>query len=141
MVCLRNISVGTLHKGDTEDDDVDNDGDNNNNNNNFINCVATSSGSNCQRFEYPQRKEMFLLSTTTLNGSGNQPASLLLKKYQSCDGDNSRGVKLTTHLFQAPTLRMSGAIPLLPLHDFMECKGTTLKDLYGNALRGWEGVF
>jgi len=21
MVCLRNISVGTLHKGDTEDDD------------------------------------------------------------------------------------------------------------------------
>jgi hypothetical protein len=28
MVCLRNISVDTLHKGDTEDDD-----DNNNNNN------------------------------------------------------------------------------------------------------------
>jgi hypothetical protein len=28
MVCLRNISVDTLHKGDTEDDD------NNNNNNN-----------------------------------------------------------------------------------------------------------
>jgi hypothetical protein len=30
MVCLRNISVDTLHKGDTEDDDDD---DNNNNNN------------------------------------------------------------------------------------------------------------
>jgi hypothetical protein len=29
MVYLRNISVGTLHKGDTDDDD-----DNNNNNNN-----------------------------------------------------------------------------------------------------------
>jgi len=29
MVCLRNISVDTLHKGDTEDDDDDN---NNNNN-------------------------------------------------------------------------------------------------------------
>jgi len=29
MACLRNISVDTLHKGDTEDDD-----DNNNNNNN-----------------------------------------------------------------------------------------------------------
>jgi hypothetical protein len=28
MVCLRNISVDTLHKGETEDDD------NNNNNNN-----------------------------------------------------------------------------------------------------------
>jgi hypothetical protein len=37
MVCLRNISVDTLHKGDTEDDDDNNDddddGDNNNNNN------------------------------------------------------------------------------------------------------------
>jgi hypothetical protein len=45
MVCLRNISVDTLHKGDTEYDDDDNDNntfynifkktfDNNNNNNN-----------------------------------------------------------------------------------------------------------
>jgi hypothetical protein len=32
MVCLRNTSVDTLHKGDTEDDD-DYDDDNNNNNN------------------------------------------------------------------------------------------------------------
>jgi hypothetical protein len=32
MVCLRNISVDTLHKGDTEDDDDDD-----NNNNNIIN--------------------------------------------------------------------------------------------------------
>jgi hypothetical protein len=32
MVCLRNISVDTLHKGDTEDDDDDDD----NNNNNMI---------------------------------------------------------------------------------------------------------
>jgi len=35
IVCLRNISVDTLHKGDTEDDDDDDD--NNNNNNNSIN--------------------------------------------------------------------------------------------------------
>jgi len=42
MVCLRNMSVDTLHKGDTEDgddaddddDNDDNDDDNNNNNNN-----------------------------------------------------------------------------------------------------------
>jgi hypothetical protein len=33
MVCLRNISVDTLHKGDTEDDDDDDD---NNNNNIFV---------------------------------------------------------------------------------------------------------
>jgi hypothetical protein len=35
MVCLRNIIVDTLHKGDTEDDDDDDD-DNNNNNNNVM---------------------------------------------------------------------------------------------------------
>jgi len=34
MVFLRNMSVDTLHKGDTEDDDDDDDDDNNNNNNN-----------------------------------------------------------------------------------------------------------
>jgi hypothetical protein len=34
MVCLRNISVDTLHKEDTEDDDDDDDNNNNNNNNN-----------------------------------------------------------------------------------------------------------
>jgi hypothetical protein len=33
MVCLRNISVNTLHKGDADDDDDDN---NNNNNNKFL---------------------------------------------------------------------------------------------------------
>jgi len=31
MVCLRNISVDTLYKGDTQDDDDDDDDDNNNN--------------------------------------------------------------------------------------------------------------
>jgi hypothetical protein len=39
MVCLRNISVDTLYKGDIDDDDDDDDDDdnkNNNNNNNFL---------------------------------------------------------------------------------------------------------
>jgi hypothetical protein len=36
MVCLKNISLDTLHKGDTEDDDDDDDDDNNNNNNNQL---------------------------------------------------------------------------------------------------------
>ena len=38
MVCLRNISVDTLHKGDAEDndDDADDDDDDNNNNNNNL---------------------------------------------------------------------------------------------------------
>jgi len=30
MVCLRNISVDNLHKGDTDDDDDDDDDNNNN---------------------------------------------------------------------------------------------------------------
>jgi len=34
IVCLRNRSVDTLHKGDTEDDDDDDDDDDDNNNNN-----------------------------------------------------------------------------------------------------------
>jgi len=34
MVCLRNISVDALHKGDIEDDDNNNN--NNNNNNNIV---------------------------------------------------------------------------------------------------------
>jgi hypothetical protein len=41
MVCLRNISVDTLQKGDTDDDDDDND--NNNNNNNNLHRVLLSS--------------------------------------------------------------------------------------------------
>jgi hypothetical protein len=40
MVCLRNISVDTLHKGDTEDDD-DNNNNNNNNNNNILDIIIT----------------------------------------------------------------------------------------------------
>jgi hypothetical protein len=32
-------------------------------------------------------------------------------------GLNFRGVKLTTHLNLVPRLRMSGAIPPLPLHE------------------------
>jgi hypothetical protein len=42
MVCLRNISVNTLHKGDTDDDDDDDDDDNNNINNNVFVDVLTS---------------------------------------------------------------------------------------------------
>jgi len=45
MVCLRNISLDTLHKGDTEDDEDDDDDDNNNNNNNNFCGAATQRGS------------------------------------------------------------------------------------------------
>jgi hypothetical protein len=45
MVCLRNIRVDTLHKGDNhDDDDDDNDDDDNNNNNNShaVSCLLHS---------------------------------------------------------------------------------------------------
>jgi hypothetical protein len=46
MVCLRNISVDTLHKGETEDNNNNNNngvpGNNNSNNNNVPNSVTTS---------------------------------------------------------------------------------------------------
>jgi hypothetical protein len=32
IVCLRNICINTLHKGDSDDDDEDNNNNNNNNN-------------------------------------------------------------------------------------------------------------
>jgi hypothetical protein len=34
MVCLRNICINTLHKGDDDDEDDDHNNNNNNNNNN-----------------------------------------------------------------------------------------------------------
>ena len=40
IVCLRNISINTLHKGD--DDDDDDDDDNNNNNNNCNNKIPST---------------------------------------------------------------------------------------------------
>jgi len=42
IVCLRNISINTLHKGDDDGDDDDDDNNNNNNNNNTIIIVVTS---------------------------------------------------------------------------------------------------
>ena len=40
MVCLGNICINTLHKGDNDDDDDDDDDDNNNNNNNNNNALC-----------------------------------------------------------------------------------------------------
>jgi hypothetical protein len=51
MVCLKDISVDTLHKGDTEDDDDDA---NNNNNNNMRYCKCDQT----QIFHYPSKGEI-----------------------------------------------------------------------------------
>jgi hypothetical protein len=44
MVCLRNISVNTLHKGDTEDGDDDDNNNNNSNNNKHLEGLSLPSG-------------------------------------------------------------------------------------------------
>jgi hypothetical protein len=41
MVCLRNICINDLHKGDSDDDDDDYDNNNNNNNNNNLEITQT----------------------------------------------------------------------------------------------------
>jgi hypothetical protein len=38
MLCLRNICINTLHKGDYDDEDDDDDDDDDNNNNNIADC-------------------------------------------------------------------------------------------------------
>ena len=43
MVCLRNMCVDTLHKGDNDDDDDNDNNNNNNNNNNNCNSVRLPS--------------------------------------------------------------------------------------------------
>ena len=48
IVCLRNISVDTLHKGDTEDNDDDDDDDDNNNNNNSATYQESAILRNCK---------------------------------------------------------------------------------------------
>jgi len=47
MVCLRNISVDTLHKGDTNGDDDDDDDDDDDNNNMPVSVTARSKASGC----------------------------------------------------------------------------------------------
>jgi len=52
MVCLRNISVDTLHKEDTDDDDDDDDDDDNNNNNNRATYQESRKSRNCKTQPY-----------------------------------------------------------------------------------------
>jgi hypothetical protein len=64
MICLRNISVDTLHKEDTNDDDDDDDDDNNNNSNN--NVITPSSPPSGQ-----YRHEELAIKCGLLKGKAN----------------------------------------------------------------------
>jgi hypothetical protein len=55
MVCIGNICINTLHKGDNIDDDDDDDDDNDNNNNNNNNLLFTSRSTNLSMRQYFQQ--------------------------------------------------------------------------------------
>ena len=60
-------------------------------------------------------------------GSGAHPASYsMITGALFGGGWNCRSLKLTTHLHLVPRLRMSGAIPLLPLYAFVAWTGKAL---------------
>ena len=61
MVCLRNISVDTLHKGDTEDN---NDNDNNNKNNNLASPKFVRVSFIVKEFLVPCGTLMFIVAFT-----------------------------------------------------------------------------
>jgi hypothetical protein len=64
----------------------------------------------------------------TFFSSPKDPPSLLFLWYRgSFAGLQTAGRKLTTHHHLVPRLRMSGAIPLLPLYAVMARAGTTLR--------------
>jgi len=77
------------------------------------------------------KKRNFIFSTPVQTGRESLPTS-----YQTgtiapfFSGAKRPGLPLTTDPDQGPILRMSGAIPLLPLYAFMACYGTFFTSLY-----------
>jgi hypothetical protein len=76
-------------------------------------------------FESQQGKEI-LSSKTAQIDSVTHLASYPIGTRVPSQGQSGRGVKLTTYLHIVPRLRMTGAIPLLPLYAFMAWLRTTL---------------
>jgi hypothetical protein len=55
------------------------------------------------------------------------PSSLLFNECQgSFLGEKRLGMALNTHIQPTPRMRICGAIPLLPLYDFIDRKRTSL---------------
>jgi len=74
---------------------------------------------------FPGRGEKYLFSPNhpfQLWGSPSLIFSMCQQPFPQ--GSRSWGMKLTIHLPIMPSLRMSGALPMLPLFAFMSWKGT-----------------
>jgi hypothetical protein len=61
----------------------------------------------------------FSLLQNLQTDSGAQPAAYLMSIGFLSRNQTDRDIKLTTHLHLVPRLRISGAMPLLPLYTFM----------------------
>jgi len=83
----------------------------------LMGSLETSVGSYYTRVPFSAGPTDFSLLQNSQTSSEDPPASysvgLSPRRLSSC------GVKLTTHLYPVPRLRLSGAIPLLPLYDFL----------------------
>ena len=78
-------------------------------------------------FEYRQEEEEILLLSQNRPDWHWGPSSLLFRRYRGSFPDVKRlGMKITTHLYLVPRLRMSGARSVLHLYAVMEWTGITL---------------
>jgi len=66
------------------------------------------------------------LSKTVPTGSGTHTASHSMDTGVHSWGQRGCGMRMTTHLYLVPRLRIRGLVPLLPLHTFMMWSGPTL---------------
>jgi hypothetical protein len=66
----------------------------------------------------PGRSKIFFLQNLQIDREATQPPVLLLSGFL-LRGQSGRGVKVIMHLYLVPRLRMSEAVLLLSLHDFM----------------------
>jgi hypothetical protein len=101
---------------------------NNNNNNNNNNCRGDVLGI-VARVRPGRPLNFGLISDgTRLFYSQKHSHSLLFSGYREdfLGGPIGRGVKLTSHLWAVPRLRMTGGLPPLPVYTFMTFTGWSL---------------
>jgi hypothetical protein len=80
----------------------------------------------------PGMERRFSLFQNIHSGAG----ALKFHEYRrSFRGSTGRGVKLTTQLHPVPRLRMSGAVPLLPLYALLAWSRTTYKERESETLK------
>jgi len=89
----------------------------------FVLCIATKQRTGRFGVRILLATRDFSLFQNAQTFSGAHPDSYWVVTEFMSQGKSGRGVKLTSDLHLLPRLRLSGAIPLLPIHSFMACTG------------------